>query len=164
MPCLGKSKSNPLISLTQPEWSILKSNMMEFSNIRTGSEYHCNSKEIYSPIVLITYGASDKHHHMDPYGHHSKDNDNTKFRVIFEGSRLRSLDFGSVSHVLANMWKLAGEAKKIDLDWSKQLNNDKLESQRGHRAVQQGHLAGLPFRVKQNKHKKHWAKCFVQEI
>lgn len=78
---------------------------MEFSNIRTRSEYNCYSNEIYSLFVVITYGASVNHRHMDPYGRHSKDNDNTtKFKVIFEGSRFLSLDFGSVSLGLANMW------------------------------------------------------------
>ena len=61
------------------------SRVMEFSNIRPGLGYQYYSNEYYSLLALITYGASDKHCHMDPYGRHSRHNDNTtKFRVISE--------------------------------------------------------------------------------
>lgn len=61
------------------------SSVMEFSNIRPGLGYQYYSNEYHSLLALITYGASDKHCHMDPYGRHSRHNDNTtKFRVISE--------------------------------------------------------------------------------
>lgn len=56
---------------------------MEFSNIRPGLGYQYYSNEYYCLLALITYGASDEQCHMDPYGRHSRHNDNTtKFRVI----------------------------------------------------------------------------------
>lgn len=58
------------------------SNVMECSNIRLGFGYSYYSNENYR---LIAYGASDRHCNMDPYGRHSRNNDNkTKFRVISE--------------------------------------------------------------------------------
>lgn len=57
-------------------------NVMEFSNRWPSLRYSYYSNEYYS---LKTYGSSDKHFHMDPYGHHSKNNDKTtKFMVISE--------------------------------------------------------------------------------
>lgn len=95
---------------------------MEFSNRRSGLGYQYYSNEYYSLLALIAYGVSDKHCHMEPYGRHSWHNDNTtKFRVIPQRIcfwRRAVFEFGSVSHSLANLWRLAVKAKKIDSDQS----------------------------------------------
>lgn len=137
---------------------------MEFCNRRPGLGHQYYSNEYYSLLALITYGALDKHSHMDPYGRHPRHNDNTtKFRVI-SGCicfwRRAVSEFGSVSHSLANLRRLAAKAKKIDSGWSKRQNNDKLESQR--RAVPYSRDAW--HGCGKNKQHKHSSKYFAYTI
>lgn len=78
-----KSLIDWLLSLIPLEHrSLFLSNVLECSNIRPCFGYSYYSNEYYK---LITYGASDRRCNMDPYGRHSRNNDNkTKFRVISE--------------------------------------------------------------------------------
>ena len=129
---------------------------MEFSNIRPGSRYQYYSNEHYSLLAPITYGASDKHCHMDPYGRRSRHNDNTtKFRVISECICFWRRDGLRIWLRVTKSSQSATAGSDSKGDWLRLIKATEqwqAWATEGCRAIQYGCLAAPSKANKQHKH------------